>query len=215
MKFLYHGTSFESYLSIMANGFNPAMAKRKTWSVSSEQYMYFFSEDKVEEYDDCEIKDTIDCEYDGRYETEIIDKVVEQKCIQYALQNGIVGAAIQESRYNTLVVFKLKVNDEICEDDDDEGGLEWVADRIDTRDLSLDMIEEVFFVPKLYYPRFKEAYYIRLMGNIYLNNKVSKISNEERKLLYAKSNKYWDDLHEIISESKFKRFKLEEIRRVA
>ena len=79
---LYHGTSYESFLDIIKNGFNP---ENKTWNCSEDNTTYFYSLEVLQ--DECE-------------------------AISLAAQNGKIAAALQGSKKDIIIIIEYETSEE-------------------------------------------------------------------------------------------------------
>lgn len=95
---LFHGTSFENYLSIKENGFSNC--KRVIWNCSDEEKTYFYEMERL-----CKTEG-IDCDEQGKIEF----------CLERANENAQITASIEKNPYNKTVVFEFITEAEYLED---------------------------------------------------------------------------------------------------
>ena len=137
----------------MANGFNPKLQETKTWVCSDvDNEMYFYDSTKNEDYFE---------DYSYNYDD----------LIHNALSNAQVSAAIQGSTCDSLVVFELEVDDNLCDDDESCGGMEDSATTVQLEDLSVNLIKNIYISYDAYNPSLRFFYLQDCFRNHLLNSK--------------------------------------------
>lgn len=95
---LYHGTSYENFVSILQNGFG---AENTIWNVSDPDVLYCWNPDRLLTSEDCENL-----------------AEAQQRAIQRAFESGQISAAFFGSLSNQIVVIEYDADvDDIFEDD--------------------------------------------------------------------------------------------------
>ncbi len=88
MRTFMHGTSYESAMNIVKNGFQPV---KTVWNKASDEDMFY-------------VREITDCDEDD-YEAKTL-------CIE----NGQIAAAISDSKDERLALVILEINDDVAED---------------------------------------------------------------------------------------------------
>lgn len=145
MKTLFHGTTKDNYLNIVANGFNPT---NESWNCSSDTDIYFYDLDKAEQ-DETEYK--------------------KDECIRYAFESAQTAASIQGFKGTDLVVLEVEIDNEYAEDD---YSCENMADR--ATQVGIDYLQKYGKVTNVYicneYNPFLRFFYISfILDNQYAN----------------------------------------------
>lgn len=98
--FVYHGTSYENYESILENGFKTGQAN---WIVSEPNTVYFYAaENFVDKH--------------GKVSKEVYENAkIEAR--DAAAENAIITAAIQGSMAHCVAVLEFEEDDEVFEED--------------------------------------------------------------------------------------------------
>lgn len=123
---LFHGTSEESYNSILANGFNPRLASVNTWGCSESDYIYFYNPlNFIEEGESDDIE--------SAYNT----------CVERCFENAQISASIQKSHASFIYVMELEVNLKDVESDDSCDNMD-LASKVNTDKLNVNMIKKVY-----------------------------------------------------------------------
>ncbi len=150
MKTLFHGTTYDNYLSILENGFDSSLTGVMTWNCSDDSAMYFYDLDK--DVDCCEEEDEI-----------------KESCIRRAFENAQITAGIQGFNGNKLVVMELHVDDDLCEDDHSCDNMAESATVVESSDISIEDIKNVYISDDAYNPHLRFFYIASLGGNNQLN----------------------------------------------
>lgn len=95
-KTVFHGTTYQNYLSIIENGFDKQISTA-TWDVSDDSMIYLWDLSKCEEYD---------TEEENR-----------NFLIRSAIESAQITAAVNNETDNRLVVLEMEIDDELLEDD--------------------------------------------------------------------------------------------------
>lgn len=100
--YFFHGTSYDNYIKIKENGFGTS--KPVVWDCSDEEVTYMYDLTKfieVEGYDDNDLEYQI------------------YACTGRCNESAQITAALQESNYNSTVVFEFEVPDEYFDEFED------------------------------------------------------------------------------------------------
>lgn len=165
---LFHGTSFENYLSIKEGGFSNC--KRVVWDCSDEEKTYFY-------------------EMEGLCKTEGVDCDEQDKiefCLERANENAQITASIEKYPHNKTVVFEFITEAEYLEDymerDDSCENMDEMAVCVDSlilnnllREKKAILIAHFFrFIPKL-----SLLYLANVFSNPYFQDSISQLCYEE------------------------------------
>lgn len=96
---LFHGTSYNRYLSIKENGFSSC--KSTIWNCADEEMTYFYEMEKL-------------CESECMEDEEEATKI--QFCSERANESAQITSAIEKVPGNFTVVFELMVEDSVIEE---------------------------------------------------------------------------------------------------
>lgn len=168
MAIIYHGTSEESYKSILENGFNPIDADVLTWNCSDSDYVYFYNPLDLLEHGETDEEEN-----------------AEQMAIERAFENAKISAAVQKSRGDSVYVLAVEIDQELIEEDDSCQNME-LACKVHVSYLSTDAIIKKFRAD--YLPSISLAYIAGLNDSDFINlENFSRVEVEMMKVL-AKSD---------------------------
>jgi hypothetical protein len=166
---VYHGTSYENYLNIMEEGFNPT---HKNWLCSSKEHMYFFNPNYVKDYDDI---NSIE--------------IATKRSIEKAFNNARYTAAYNKSISDKVIVLELEVSEDYILRDSSEGSI-ITACQIRLCHFDLTNITKIY---KSDYSPFISLFYLRNMNrNMFCHLKLNRY---ELKLLETVN--HFDNIHEL------------------
>jgi hypothetical protein len=123
---IYHGTSYENYLSIMKEGFSP---KHRNWNCSSSMHMYFYNPKFIMEYEGDELEDDME--------------LMNVRGIEYAFNNARFTAAFNRSNSDKVIVLELDIEEDCIVQDLSCGAMD-NACQVSLEDLSINKISRVF-----------------------------------------------------------------------
>jgi hypothetical protein len=155
-KTVFHGTTYENFISILTHGFNPEKCNYKTWNCSENDTIYFYEYNMIKKNY---------CSSDDPKE------YIKEECIRQALSNAQFTASIQNSQYNKLVVFELKVNEKYLTLDYSCENMKDSAMCADCNDLQITDIKAIYISESAYIPSMRLFYISSLWdNNVYLNH---------------------------------------------
>ena len=193
MRALYHATTYENFLSIIKNGFNPKLTKSMVWTVSEQDCMYFYDFDRIFAEDFHNLASEINR--------------VHNRCLKEAFLNSSITASLQNSNFNTLVAFRLLIEDKNVHEDFSCGMPE--ASQVYLEHLSLDTIDEIYFSHDLYDPRLRFGF----MPDYNESFNLKALSREDQRELegYKENNKSMNVFRERHNNFSFEKINIEHL----
>lgn len=164
---LYHGTSFENYLRIMKEGFNP---KNSTFWCSEDHYIYFYNPKQF-------IKE-------GESETK---QKSEERARQYASDNAKITAALNKSQSDKVIIFEITIDSKFITPDDSCENMS-LACKVNIDDLELSNVSGLYYADFAY--NMSLIYLLGMRNNDYINLSLTKY---EESLMDALKNCYFED----------------------
>ena len=157
MKY-YHGTDYDSGLSIIRNGFNP---DHTVWNCSSDNVTYLVDE----QYDD------------GPYGDDLNDI----PAVKFALMAGQIAAARYEQTHDKIIVFELDIPDNIPIDKDTSCPNIYNCHQINNEILNENIANKhismkIHILKNAYMPCLRIFYLCNLDDNLYIHNNDSEIN---------------------------------------
>ena len=174
-KTLFHGTTYENYLSIIKEGFNP---KDKTWHCSDESEIYFFDDTKDS-----------NCILD--YGT---IKDLHTSLVASAFESAQITAGIQGVLDAKLVVIEIEIDANLTEDDYSCDNMMDIATVVNIDNLEIGMIKNVHIAKNGYNPHLRFFYIGSLINNKHLNTWNFSDMEEQAMNIIAEKEVYIDDL---------------------
>jgi len=144
---LYHGTSYENFISIMKNGF---CKNEFVWNCSEDEKMYFYNTEKFQK----------------EYEDDDVDSV-QNRIVEEAFSSAKITASVLKSLAQKVIVLELEVPDKYIEDDDSCENMSTTS-QVDIDYIGIENITNVYyqdyspFVSLLYLVGMKDSRYIIL-----------------------------------------------------
>ena len=174
---LYHGTSQESYNSILEHGFDSGRFNDMVWNCSDDDYTYFYNPLNFIESGECDDMES-----------------AQNMCIERAFENARIGASVQKSKAESMFVVCVEVELSDVESDDSCDNME-LSCKVESSKISAESIIEVYESDFIYTASL--LYIAGLMNNdwIILDNFSQAELNLMRTL--AKDDYYDDDLYYI------------------
>ena len=158
---LYHGTSYENFISIMKNGF---CKTDFVWNCSEDEKMYFFNTEKFQqEFEDDDFSDD-----------DVKDRIIEE-----AFSSAKITASVLKSLAQKVIVLELEVPDKYIEDDDSCESMP-TASQVDINDIGIENITNVYYQD--FSPHMSLIYLVGMKNNHYINLDLTDI---EQKMLDA------------------------------
>lgn len=182
----YHGTSYESFLNIIKEGFNP---QEKTWVCSEVDTTYFYGLNDFRECDQYGCKEN--------HHTEECTEFAQFEAIRMSGENGKIAAAIKGSKKDIIIVIEYEADSNEVEKDESCENMEGAYSIYDA---DKNKIKRIFSIG--YFPDLRPFYLVGVYANNLFNSKaIPQVLNSAIEIL-SNSDCYIDEIHECDYEEK-------------